>query len=105
MLSLVARRLKPHMIYRQLSRRVALTPFDVGPLAQAHRNLSLAFGASARSIVHTAPRRASRKHSTVQVLSADRLLCRTAYLLMCLIYDSTDVLNWQASLKRGFRNI
>jgi hypothetical protein len=71
------------MTLYQFRRRVALTPFDVGPLAQAHRNLSLASPASAKSVVRTAPRRATGRHSTVQVLSADRLLCRTRYLLRC----------------------
>ena len=60
MLSTIAiQGLKPHMIDRQLRRRIALTPFDVEGLAPLDRNVSLAFSASARSIVHTAPQRAA----------------------------------------------
>ena len=81
------------MTLYQLRRRVALTPFDVGPLAQAHRNLSLASPASAKSVVRTAPRGATGRHSTVQVLSADRFLRRTAYLVRCRAYCSRFV--WQ----------
>jgi hypothetical protein len=83
------------MTLYQLRRRSALALS--GSLSEKDtRGLSIASGASARSVVRTAPRKGTRAHSTVQVLSADRFLRRTAYLLRCSAYYSGFV--WRCKM-------
>ena len=80
---------KPYMIYLQLHRRVALTPFNVGQLAQADRNLSPASRASARSVVRTAPKKGHREALNClsfigrQIVLPNRILIKVLNEIYC----------------------